>query len=113
MIIIIIITIVIIIMIIITIITMSNISSYTNKSKKITTPSPKAIKELLRTEMVERYTTDAEQQSWLGAYTTKQLQDNQMPPAAKQILKKWKNITDIVYSVHKSIRQQLLPTKCY
>ena len=63
--------------------------------------------------MVEKYAKEAEQQSWLGAFTTKQLQDKQMPPTANPILKKWKNIPDIVYSVNRSIRQQLLPTKSY
>ena len=71
-----------------TTITVSNaVSSTTNETEKITTPSPKAIKKLLRTKMVEKYAKEAEQQSWLGAYTTKQLQDKQMPPTANQILK--------------------------
>ena len=38
-----------------TTITVSNVISSTNETKKITTPSPKAIKELLRTKMVEKY----------------------------------------------------------
>ena len=50
---------------------------------------------------------------WLGDYTNKQRQDKQLPPTANQILKKWKNIPDIVYSVNKTIQQQLLPTKTY
>ena len=43
----------------------------------------------------------------------KQRQVKQLPLTANQILKKWKNIPDIVYSVNKTIRQQLLPTKTY
>ena len=45
-------------------------------------------------------------------YTNKQRQDKQLLPTARKILKKWKNIPDIVYSVNKTIRQ-LLPTKTY
>ena len=63
--------------------------------------------------ITEKYTKEAEGQKWLGAYTNKQRQDKQLPPTANQILKKWKNIPDIVYSVNKTIRQQLLPTKTY
>lgn len=94
-------------------ITVSNILSSTSNAKKITTLSPKAIKERLRTKMIEKYAKEAEQQSWLGAYTTKQLQDKQMPPIANQIVKKWKNIPHIIYSINWSICQQLLPTKSY
>ena len=55
------------------------------------------------------------QQSWLGAYTTKQLQDKQMQPTANHILKlrNGKKIRDIVNSVNRSIRQQILPNKSY
>lgn len=41
---------------------------------------------------MEKYAKKTEQQSWLGAYTTKQLQDTQMPTTAHHILRKWKNI---------------------
>ena len=82
-------------------------------TKTITTLSPTALKELLRSKITEKYTKEAEEQKWLGAYTNKQRQDKQLPPTAKQILKKWKNIPDIIYSVNKTIRQQLLPTKTY
>ena len=78
----------------------------------ITTPSPTALTELLRSKITEKYTKGAEKK-WLGAYTNKQRQDKQLPPTANQILKKWKNILDVVYSVNKTIRQQLLPTKTY
>ena len=81
--------------------------------KTMTTPSPTALKELLRSKITDKYTKEAEEQKWLGAYTNKQRQDKQLPPTANQILKKWKNIPDIVYSVNKTIRQQLLPTKTY
>ena len=37
--------------------------------------------------MIAKYAKEAEQQSWLGVYTTKQLQDKQMPPLANQIVK--------------------------
>ena len=73
--------------------------------------SPTALKELLRSKILEKYTREAEEQKWLGAYTNKQRQHKELPPTAKQILKKWENIPDIVYSVNKTIRQQLLPTK--
>ena len=36
-----------------------------------------------------------------------------MQPTANQILKKWENIPDIIYSVNRSIRQQHPPTKFY
>lgn len=78
------------------------------ETKMITTPSPTALKELLRSKITEKYTKEAEEQKWLGAYTNKQCQDKQLPPTAK-----WKNIRDIVYIVNKTIRQQLLPTKTY
>ena len=66
------------------------------ETKTITTPSPTALKELLRSKITEKYTKEAEEQKWLVAYTSKQRQDKQMPPTANQILKKWKNIPDIV-----------------
>ena len=83
------------------------------ETNTITTPSPTALKELLRSKITEKYTKEAEEQNWLGDYTNKQRQDKQLPPTANQILKKWKNIPDIVYSIKKIIRQQLLPTKTY
>ena len=83
------------------------------KTKTITTPPPTALKELLRSKITEKYTKEAEEQKLLGAYTNKQRQDKQLPPTANQILKKRKNIPDIVYSVNKTIRHQLLPTKPY
>ena len=83
------------------------------ETKTITTLSPTALKKLLRSKTTEKYTKEAEEQKWFGAYTSKQRQDKQLPPTANQILKKWKNIPDIVYSVNKTIRQQLLPTKTY
>lgn len=61
-----------------------------------------ALKELLRSKITENNTKEAEEQKWLGAYINKQRQDKQLPPTANQILKKGKNITDIVYRVHKS-----------
>jgi len=79
----------------------------------ITTPSPTTLKELLISKITEKCTKEAQEQKWLGAYTNKQRQNKQMPPTANQILKKWTNIPDIVYSVNKTIRQQLLPTKTY
>ena len=83
------------------------------ETKMITTPSPTALKELLRSKITEKYTKEAEEQKWLGPYIKKQSQDKQLRPTANQILKKWKNIPDIVYSVNKTIRQQLLATKTY
>ena len=53
----------------------------------ITTPSPTALKELLRSKITEKYTKEAEEQKWLGAYTNKQRQDKQLPPIANQILR--------------------------
>ena len=64
-------------------------------------------------KIIEKYTKKAEEQKWPGAYTNKQRQVREFPPTANQILKKWKNIPDIVYSVNKTIRQQLLPKKTY
>ena len=69
----------------------------------ITTPSPTALKELLTSKTTEKYTKEAEEQKWLGAYTNKKRQDKHMPPMANQILKKWKNIPDIQLSVNKTI----------
>lgn len=40
-------------------------------------------------------------QAWLGALTTKQLEDPDMAPNANQVFRKWKNTQDIVYSVNK------------
>ena len=61
-----------------------------------------ALKELLRLKITENNTKEAEGQKWLEAYINKQRLDKQLPPTANQILKKGKNITDIVYRVHKS-----------
>ena len=74
------------------------------ETKTITTPSATALKELLRSKITEKYTKEAVEQKWLGAYTNKQRQDKQPPPTANQILKKWKNIRDIIYSVNKIIQ---------
>lgn len=42
-------------------------------------------------------------QAWLGALTTKQLEDPDMAPNANQVFRKWKNTHEkkIVYSVNK------------
>ena len=74
---------------------------------------PTALKELLRSKITEKYTKEVEELKWLGVYTNKQHQDKRLPLTANQILKKWKNIPDIVYSVNKTIQQQLLLTKIY
>ena len=79
----------------------------------ITAPSPTALKELLKSKIMEKYTKEAEEQKWLGAYTNRQRQDKEFPLTARQILKKWNNIPDIVQSVNKIMRQQPLPTKTY
>ena len=96
-----------------TTISASKDSTAATETKTITTPSPTALKELLRSKIAEKYTKEAEEQKWLGDYTNKQRQDIQLSLTANQILKKWKNIPDIVYSVNKTIQQQLLPTKTY
>ena len=57
------------------------------ETKTITTLSPTALKELLRLKITEKYTKEAEEQKWLGAYTNKQRQDKQLPPTANQFLK--------------------------
>ena len=99
--------------IIIIIIIISKDPTAATETKTITTPLPTVLKEPLRSKITEKYTKEAEEQKWLGAYTNKQRQDKQLPPTANQILKKWKNIPDIVYNVNKTIQQQLLPTKTY
>ena len=96
-----------------TTISASKDSTAATETKTITTPSSTALKELLRSKIAEKYTKEAEEQNWLGDYTNKQRQGKQLPLTANQILKKRKNIPDIVYSVNKTIRQQLLPTKTY
>ena len=73
---------------------------------------PTALKELLRSKTTEKYTKEAAEQKWLGALIHQQtMPRQQLPPTAKQILKKWKNIPDIVHSINKTIQQQLLLTK--
>ena len=94
-------------------ITVSNTVTSTIETKIITDPAPKAIKDILKSKTVEKYLKEAEKQSWLGALNTLQLKDNDMAPRANQILKSWKNIPDVTYSVNRSIRQQLLPTRAY
>ena len=58
------------------------------ETKTTTTSSPTALKELLKLKITEKYTREAEEQKWLGAYTSKQLQDKQMSPTSNQILKR-------------------------
>ena len=96
-----------------TTISTSKVPTAATETKTIITPSPTALKELLRSKIIEKYSKEAEKQKWLLAYINKQRQDKELPLTANQILKKWKNIPDIVYSVNKTIRQQLLPTKTY
>jgi len=83
------------------------------KTTNITLPSPRLIKDLLRDATQDKYQHEMKQQTWLGALTTKQLEDQDMSPNANQLFRTWKNIPDVVYSVNKKIRQQLLPTRTY
>ena len=75
--------------------------SAATETMTITTPLPTTLKELLRSKITEKCTKEAQEQKWLGAYTNKQRQNKQMPPTANQVLKKWKNIPYIVYSVNR------------
>jgi len=84
-----------------------------NKSVTIDTASPQAIKEILRTALHNKLSNEVQNQQWLGQLTTKQLKDPNISSSANNIFSTWKNIPDIVYSVNKNIRQQLLPTKAY
>ena len=59
------------------------------ETKTITKPSPTAP---LKSKIIEKYTKEAEEQKWPGAYTKKQRQVREFPSTANQILKKWKNI---------------------
>ena len=83
------------------------------KTTPINSRSPHAIKDLLRQALQKKYLENMKEQAWLGALTAKQLEDPDMAPNANQVFEKWKNIPDIVYSVDKGIRQQLLPTRTY
>ena len=44
------------------------------------------------------------EQKWLGAFTTAQSEDKQMAADVCKLLQKWRNIPDIVYSVHTNLR---------
>ena len=83
------------------------------KTTQINSQSPQAIKDPLRQALQKKYIENMKEQAWLGALTTKQLEDPDMVPNANQVFRKWKNIPDIVYSVNKDIRQQLLLTRTY
>jgi hypothetical protein len=75
--------------------------------------SPKHITGFLTQAKNNMLTKEITQQKWLGAFTTMQLEDKEMATDACKILRKWRNIPDIVYSVNNNLRQQLLPTKMY
>ena len=80
------------------------------KTTQINSQSPQAIKNPLRQALQKKYIENMKERAWLGALTTKQLEDPDMPPNANQVFRKWKNIPDTVYSVNNDIRQTKLQT---
>ena len=70
---------------------------------------PKNIKEILRKATKQKRRTAVMEQPWVGKYVT----DPEIAPASYQIFKEWRKIPDIVLSVDRSIRQQLINTNMY
>ncbi|XP_031552542.1 uncharacterized protein LOC116289742, partial [Actinia tenebrosa] len=76
---------------------------------------PKSItrKSILKNELVRKYEVEVEQQPWVGQFMPKQWKNKDLHKEWCDISKVWKNIPTVVYSIHTSIIQQLLPTKVY
>ncbi|XP_020907425.2 uncharacterized protein LOC110245482 [Exaiptasia diaphana] len=84
-----------------------------SKTTQVNLASPRAIKDTLSKAVIKKISEELHQQKWLGDLTTKQHQDLNISDNTYQIHTTWKNVPDIVCSVNKTIRQQLLPTKTY
>ena len=74
---------------------------------------PRHIKTMLKKEVERKYQEEVKQQPWVGQYVTNQWQDKDLHHESYNILNIWKNIPNVVYSVHTGIVQQLISTKVY
>ena len=75
--------------------------------------SPKYIQQTLKEATDTKYKQKVSEQIWLGDYVTQRWKDNDISKHNFNPVMKWKNIPDVVLSVHTSILQQLVPTKVY
>ena len=75
--------------------------------------SPKYIQQQLKEAADKMYQQKVSEQLWLGNYVTQRWKDNDISKHNFNPTSKWKNIPDVVLSVHTSILQQLVPTKVY
>ena len=75
--------------------------------------SPKYIQQTLKEVTDTKYKQKVSEQLWLGNYVTQRWKDNDISKDNFNPIMKWKNIPDVVLSVHTSILQQLVPTKVY
>ena len=71
------------------------------------------IKSMLKKEVESKYQDEVKKQPWVGQYIAKQWQDKDLHHESYNMLKIWKNIPNVVYSVYTSIIQQLISTKVY
>ena len=75
--------------------------------------SPKCIQQTLKEATDTKYKQKVSEQLWLSNYVTRRWKDNDISKHNFNPIMKWKNIPDVVLSVHTSILQQLVPTKVY
>lgn len=71
------------------------------------------MKSIIKKEVVKKYENEVKQQPWVGQFTVKQWNNDDLHKEWCDITKVWKNIPTAVYSIHTSITQQLLQTKVY
>ena len=75
--------------------------------------SPKYIQQTLKEAKGTKYKQKVSELLWLGNYVTQRWKDNDISKHNFNPIMKWKNIPDVVLSVHTSILQQLVPAKVY
>ena len=75
--------------------------------------SPKYIQQTLKEATDTKYKQKLCEQLWLGNYVTQRWKDNDISKHDFNPITKWKNIPDVILSVHTSNLQQLVPTKVY
>lgn len=83
------------------------------KITEFTNCQPKNIKKELKAALERKYQDETINQPWLGNFVTQCWKDEDLSPDSFSVHSKWKNIPDVVSSIHTSILQQLVSTKVY
>jgi len=89
------------------------ILTYNSTVLEVNNCKPSSMKSIIKKEVVKKYEFEVKQQPWVGQFTVKQWNNENLHKEWCDLTKVWKSIPTVVHSVHTSITQQLLQTKVY